>query len=81
MRQMSIEEKLEKALEFIKHISEMSLPTTTTSDIIKDAHVYCEECGEECEVDVTGPNARYVEASDIESLKDEAWHLLVDLLD
>lgn len=81
MRQMSIEEKLEKALEFIKNISKMSLPTTTTYDIIKDAYAYCDECGEECEVDVDGQNTQYVEANDIESLKDEAWHLLVDLMD
>lgn len=81
MRQMSIEEKLEKALEFIKSISKMSLPTTTMYDIIKDAHVYCDECGNECEIDVDGQNTQYVEASDIESLKDKAWHLLVDLQD
>lgn len=78
---MSTEEKLEKALEFIKSIDKMPLPTTTTYDIIKDAHAYCDECGNECEVDVDGQNIRYVEANDIESLKDKAWHLLVDLLD
>lgn len=81
MRQISIEEKLEKALEFIKSIDKMPLSTTTTYDIIKDAHAYCDECGNECEVDVDGQNTRYVEANDIESLKDKAWHLLVDLLD
>ena len=44
-------------------------------------YLYCDECGDECEVDVYGQNMRYVEANDIESLKDKAWHLLVDLLD
>ena len=78
---MTTEEKLSKAVEFIKSIDNIMLPTITTSDLIESAHVYCEECGEECEIDMTGPNTKYVEADVLEDLKDRAWHLLIDLAD
>ena len=78
---MTLEEKLSKAEEFIKHIADMQLPTVRSSDIVDESHVYCEECGEECELDFTGPDIRYVEESELKSLKDQAWHLLADLTD
>ena len=78
---MTTEEKLSKAVEFIKSIDNMILPTITTSNIIESADVYCEECGEECDIDIIGPNTKYVEADVLEDLKDRAWHLLIDLVD
>ena len=78
---MTLEEKLSKAIEFIKSINDMHLPIIRLDDIINSADVYCEECGEKCEIDVTEPNVKYVEADKFEDLKDKAWHLLVDIVE
>lgn len=79
---MTTEEKLEKAIDFIKSIDKTSFPTITVNDIINDSHVYCEECGDECEIDVGGIyRSKYVDAKFFDELKEKAWHLLVDLTD
>ena len=78
---MTLEEKLNKTKEFIKHIADMQLPIVTSSDIVCESHPYCEECGGECELGFVGPHLRYVEESELNSLKDQAWHLLADLID
>ena len=76
---MTIEEKLEKAIEFIHSIEKMSLKKTSIIDIIDDANIYCEECGNNCEYHVFNENAQYVDASIVDNLKDKAWHILADL--
>ena len=76
---MTDKEKLEKAVDFIKSIEQLDLPTVTTSDIIDGAHVFCEECGEECEIDCIGTNEQYVKATTLDELRDKAWHLIADL--
>lgn len=76
---MTDKEKLEKAVDFIKSIEQLDLPVVTTSDIIDDAHIFCEECGEECEIDCTGVNEQYVKAAELDELRDKAWHLIADL--
>lgn len=76
---MTIEEKLEKAIEFIKSIEQMSLPIMTTSDIVDIAHPYCDECGGDCEINFAGPDVGYVEADAVNELKDKAWHLLANI--
>ena len=78
---MTIEEKLSKAKDFIKSIADMQLSIMTSSDIVSELHVYCEDCGEECELDCTGIHATYVDAKELKNLKDQAWHLLADLTD
>ena len=78
---MTLEEKLEKAIDFIKSIDKTSLPTTTINDILDDAHIYCAECGDECEIDIGGCYSRYVDAKYFDELKERIWHLLADLTD
>lgn len=76
---MTIEEKLEKAIEFIKSIDKADVPIMTTSDIIENADPYCEECGVSCEFNSLGENERFVKASYFDDLKEKAWHLVFDL--
>lgn len=78
--EMTVEEKLEKAIEFIKNIENMQLPVETVEDIIDSADIYCVECGFKTEVEVgNNSNRRFVEAKLLEDIKDEAWHLLADI--
>ena len=80
--EMTAEEKLEKAIEFIKRIENMQLPIETVEDIIDSADIYCSECGFKTEVEVGNNfNRRYVEAKHLEDLKDEAWHILADIVE
>lgn len=80
---MTVEEKLNKAIEFIKEIDRTILPTTTINDILDDIHIYCPECGNDCEIDIGGhySYSRYVDAKYFDELKDKVWHLLADLTD
>lgn len=75
---MTIQEKLDKAIEFIAKIEKMQFDITTAKDIIDDANIYCDECGCKCDpysVDLR----RFVDARELEELKEQAWHVLVDL--
>ena len=76
---MTTEEKLEKAIGFIKSIEQMKIEKASISDIIDDAHIYCEDYEDGCYDDNIFFNKRYVEASCVENLKDKAWHILADL--
>lgn len=76
---MTTEEKLNKAIEFIRAIEKMSLSKKTTINIVDSAHAYCEECGYEVSLNFARPNVDYVEASFFDDLKDKAWHLLFEL--
>ena len=78
---MTIEEKLNKAIEFIKSIEKISIEELSTSDIIDSAYVYCTDCGNECDFDSPKQENYYVEVKHIDELKDKAWHLLFDLTD
>ena len=78
---MTIEEKLEKAIDFIRSIEKMTLQTLSTNDIVDITDVYCQYCGDECDYDITGEHKQYVEANKIEKLKDKAWHVLMDIID
>ena len=75
---MTTNEKLEKAIDFIKSIEQLDVPCIMTSDITNNMHAYCEECGQECDIEIAYPQ-KYVEATAIDELKDKAWHLLADL--
>lgn len=76
---LTTEEKLAKVVEFIKSIEKMSLLIMTTSDIIDSADVYCTECDCAYGIEFNSINDKYVEFSEVEELKDKAWHLLVDI--
>ena len=77
---MTTEEKLEKAIKFIKNIENMQLPVETVEDIIDSADIYCSECGFKTEVEIgNNSNRRFVEVKLLEELKDEAWHVLADI--
>ena len=73
---MTTEEKLEKALDFIRYIEK--LPTLTASDILNSvsSSAFCEDCGMACTVWVSDSFTKYAK---VEDLQDKAWHLLVDL--
>ena len=76
---LTTEEKLAKAIEFIESIEKMSFPIMTTSDIIDSADPYCTECDCACDIEFNSANDKYIEFSKFEELKDKAWHLLVDI--
>ena len=79
---MTTEEKLDKAVKFIKSIENMQLPIESVEDIIDSANIYCSECGFETEVEVSNnSNRRFVEANLLEDIKDKAWHLLADIVE
>lgn len=74
--QMTTEEKLEKALDFIRYIEK--LPTLTASGILNsiNSSAFCKECGTACTVRVSDSFTEYAK---VEDLQDKAWHLLADL--
>lgn len=84
---MTIEEKLEKAIEFIKSIEKMNknnYDTFDISDIENEAACECENCGDNVDVKFYWPghislNTKYIDYRVIDDLKDKAWHILVDL--
>lgn len=78
---MTVEEKLEKAIDFIKSIEHLDLPYIIRDDIIDKSYVYCEECGFSTSIKTCDGTDRFIEAKYVDDLKDKAWHLLVDLVD
>ena len=84
---MTVEEKLEKAIEFIKSIEKMNkkdYDTFNIADFEEYADGDCLECGEEVDVKLHWPshislNTEYIDYRVIDDLKDKAWHILFDL--
>lgn len=87
---MTTEEKLDKALEFIKYIDSLDISYRhkfSPSDLEDESRCDCDECGNECYVtNIQLPS--YVDVAEyfvsdkvIEDIKNKAWHLLVDLTD
>ena len=76
---LTTEEKLAKAIEFIESIEKMSFPIMTTSDIIDSADPYCAEYDSEYNIEFNSTDDKYIEFSKFEELKDKAWHLRVDI--
>ena len=78
---LTIEEKFKKCTEFIEKISKIDTPTRYISDCISFSG-YCEECGsDDVDVDIYGDDMEIVDPKYIDELKDQAWHLLVDITD
>ena len=76
---MTIEEKLEKAVEFIKQVSNAEFDVFSSKDVLEETDAYCNEC---CDIDLDVKyDLEYVHADVIEDLKDKAWHVLADITD
>ena len=85
---VDIEEKLEKALEFIRSIEKMNKKDYDVFNIVdlKDKmEGECLECGSD-DIELHGPyssnislNTEYIDSKVIDDLKDKAWHVLFDL--
>lgn len=77
---MTTEEKLAKAIEFIKKIEKLDLNTTDIGTLIHVCGQECEECGSDdvyCEIE--GDDIEVILPKEIDDLKDKAWHLLADI--
>lgn len=76
---MTKDEKLEKCINFIKKIDKID--TVAIEELITWSG-YCEDCeSNDINVDFDGIAKRVIAPKDVDSLKEEAWHLLVDLTD
>ena len=86
---MTTEEKLTKAIEFIKSIEKIDKRNYDTFDLddIKDgATAYCADCDAYVDVDLHWPsnvtlNTEYIDYRILDDLSDKAWHVLLDLTD
>lgn len=77
---MSTEEKLQKAIEFIKKIEKMNLPTVEVGDIIHIEDGECEDCGSsDVNCHIVNDDMEVILPNEIDELKDKAWHLLIDI--
>lgn len=78
---MTIEQKLEKCVDFIRKIEKMDIPMNYVEDYISYCG-YCEECGsDDVDIEVRGDDMKIVDPKYLEELKDEAWHILADITD
>lgn len=76
---MTLEEKLEKAIEFIKHVESIDFPEAGSRDVADFIDVWCSDCGCNCDYEVGDIHEKFVNASYINELKDQAWHVLADI--
>lgn len=75
---MTTEEKLEKAIQFIKSIEKMNKKDYDVFNIV-DIEGECLECGSD-DIELHGPPySKYIDSKVIDDLKDKAWHILFDL--
>lgn len=86
---MTTEEKLAKAIEFIKSIEKIdkrNYDTFDLNDIESESYAYCDECGDNVDFKVHWPrrislNTEYIDYCILDDLSDKAWHILMDLTD
>lgn len=84
---MTTEEKLEKAVEFIKSIERLDKSqygNFNMHDLEKEAYAYCDECDDMVDVKLQWPsrvslNTEYIDWKVIDDLSDQAWHVLADI--
>lgn len=76
---MTTEEKLEKAIRFIKSIEQLD---ACSYDIfsLDDINAVCNECESE-DISFYGMNSRYIDCKVLDELSDKAWHVLADIVD
>lgn len=76
---MTTEEKLEKAVKFIKSVERLDMHSYDifSSD---DINAVCNEC-ESDDISFYGMNGRYIDCKVLDELSDRAWHVLADITD
>jgi len=75
---MTTEEKLKRAIEFIKKVENIDFNCLDVEDLVS-IKGECAECGS-CDIDIESRgDCMVVDPRDIDNLKDEAWHVLVDI--
>ena len=87
MSEMTTEEKLAKAVEFIKSIEKLNkndYDTFNLDDVENAAYVECTCCGNTANFDFNWPrnvslNTEYIDWKVIDDLSDKAWHVLADI--
>ena len=74
---MTTEEKLEKAIEFIKSIERLD---ACSYDIFSsdDIDAVCNEC-ESDDIHIYGMNGSYIDCKVLDELSNKAWHVLADI--
>ena len=84
---MTTEEKLSKAIAFIKSIEKidkLKYDVFDLDDIQNDTYAYCDKCDEPVNVKLHWPsnvlmNTRYIDGKVLDDLSDKAWHVLADI--
>lgn len=77
---MTTEEKLQKAISFIKKIETLSLPMIDVGDIVYIDNSECEDCGSaDVHCHISNEDIQVILPHELDNLKDEAWHILVDI--
>lgn len=85
---MTTEEKLEKAIEFIRSIEKMDTKNYEEfdlDDLANSADGECLECcSDDVEIHLHWPNnanasKKWIDSKAIDDLKEKAWHVLADL--
>ena len=84
---MTTEEKLAKAVDFIKSIERLDksqYDKFDMHDLEKEAYAYCDECDEMVDVKLQWPrqvslNTEYIDWKVIDDLSDKAWHVLASI--
>lgn len=79
MRKLTVEEKLDLCIEFIKKIEQMDVPDADIEDICTIKGTCNECCSDDVEIDI--PDVNVVDSKFIVELKDKAWHILADITD
>lgn len=80
MKKMTTEEKLAYCIKFIEKVNRLPFQKYDIEDfVVVSGH--CRDCdSDDICVDFTGTTDLY-DPKDIESLKDEAWHVMADIMD
>ena len=80
---MTTEEKLEKAIEFIRSIEKIDVKqyvSFRSSDLVKT--IYCPSCDEEINLklpECCKSSYEFIDKKIVDDLSEKAWHILADL--
>lgn len=86
---LTTEQKLERAIAFIKSMQSLDkskYDTFDLSDLERSAVGVCDECGSDVDVKLRWPysinlSTEYIDYKVLDDLSDKAWHVLADLTD
>ena len=82
---MTIEEKLEKAIEFIRSIEKIDVKqyaSFRSTDLLKQTTIYCPSCDDEIELELPKCcrlSKEFIDKKIVDDLSEKAWHILADL--